>query len=294
MAANWKVSLHGGHCGEYCEHAKGTLRDVVEAAVQAGYHVFGVSEHAPRSDPRFLYSSEKKKGYDVGRLRRDFDTYAAEMLALQEEFEDRIVLLRGFEAESVPADRYGDEMAELRRKYNFDFMVGSVHHVEDISIDGAKQDFQQAVEACGGLEELILRYYERVAEMVEAVKPDVVAHIDLPRLNAPRGDGALSSPKVRRRLDQTLDVVRSHQSILDVNTAAYRKGLSEPYPEGWIVRAGVGMRIPFCFGDDSHGPDEVGQGLNEARRFLLEHGVDHVVNLTLRHGTVIRERRMLG
>ncbi|HSR49645.1 MAG TPA: histidinol-phosphatase [Acidobacteriota bacterium] len=294
MAANWKVSLHGGHSGEYCEHAKGTLREMVEAAVGAGYHVFGVSEHAPRSQQRFLYASEKEKGYDVERLAREFDTYAAEMRALQEEFAADLVLLRGFESESVPADSYAGEMNELRRRYNFDFVVGSVHHVEEVSIDGPKEDFEKAVEACGGLEDLILRYYEQVAQMVESIKPDVVAHLDLPRLNAPADDAALNSPKVRRRADQTLDVIRSHQSILDVNTAALRKGLPAPYPDGWLVRAAQGMRIPFCFGDDSHGPQQVGQGLEEARRHLLEHGVDHVVNLTLRHGTVVRERRMLG
>ncbi|HEX6202492.1 MAG TPA: histidinol phosphatase, partial [Thermoanaerobaculia bacterium] len=51
----WRVSLHGGHSGEFCDHATGTLAEVLEAAVAAGYAIFGVSEHAPRSDPRFLY-----------------------------------------------------------------------------------------------------------------------------------------------------------------------------------------------------------------------------------------------
>ena len=24
---DWKISLHGGHSGEFCEHAEGTLRE---------------------------------------------------------------------------------------------------------------------------------------------------------------------------------------------------------------------------------------------------------------------------
>src|SRR5438045_1413741 len=38
---NWRVSLHGGHSGEFCDHAEGTLREILTAAVAAGYHTFG-------------------------------------------------------------------------------------------------------------------------------------------------------------------------------------------------------------------------------------------------------------
>ncbi len=30
----WKVSLHGGHSGQFCDHAKGSLREIVEAAIE--------------------------------------------------------------------------------------------------------------------------------------------------------------------------------------------------------------------------------------------------------------------
>jgi histidinol-phosphatase (PHP family) len=71
MASNdWKVSLHGGHSGEFCEHATSTLREVLEAAVAFGYHTFGVSEHVPRSQDRFLYRTEREKDYTPDRLHR--------------------------------------------------------------------------------------------------------------------------------------------------------------------------------------------------------------------------------
>jgi hypothetical protein len=31
------VSLHGGHSREYCDHARSTLREILEAAVACGY-----------------------------------------------------------------------------------------------------------------------------------------------------------------------------------------------------------------------------------------------------------------
>ena len=49
------------------------------------------------------------------------------------------------------------------------------------------------------------------------------------------------------------------------------------------------MGIGFCFGDDSHGPDQVGAGIEDAREYLLENGVDRVTTLTREDGEVVRK-----
>ena len=98
----WMVSLHGGHSVEYCDHARDTLKMLVEAAIDRGYRVFGMTEHAPRLGQMFLYSEEQKLGWDVATLEQKFDGYAKESTELVKVYADRITLLRGFEAEVVP------------------------------------------------------------------------------------------------------------------------------------------------------------------------------------------------
>ncbi len=176
-ASPWRVSLHGGHSGEFCDHAVGTLREMLQAAVAAGYHTFGVSEHAPRSEERFLYSEERARGWDVPKIQADFARYTAALPALVEEFADRLIVLRGFEAEVVPTADYVRQMRAFRGQRlpdgtpAFDYCVGSVHYVDEIQIDGRPEKYAQAVEACGGPEALAVRYYEAVAQMVEALRP---------------------------------------------------------------------------------------------------------------------------
>lgn len=271
----WKVSLHGGHSGEFCKHARGTLREILEAAVAYGFHTFGVAEHAPRAESRFLYPEEIELGYDVARIDADFDAYAREAEALAREFEGRLRVLRGFELEVVPQDGYAELMLALRRRYAFDYVVGSVHHVDDISIDGPKAEFEGLVRRFGSLERLAVRYYQLVAEMVLAVRPEVVGHLDLIRKNAPL-DESLDTPPIRRAAETALEAVAECNAILDLNTAGYRKGLGTPYPAPWLVRAASEMGLAFCFGDDSHSPSEVGAGIDEARRYLLDNGVNTV------------------
>lgn len=284
----WRVSLHGGHSGEFCEHAEGDLRQVLEAAVRAGYRTFGVTEHAPRSESRFLYAEEIEKGYDVTRLAADFESYAATVFRLADELAEDLQVLRAFEIEVVPGGGYVEEMKALRQRHGFDYMVGSVHYVDEISIDGAPSDFERAVRDHGGLEALAIRYYEEVTAMIEALRPEVVGHLDLIRLLAGES-AALDTPSIRSGAHRTLEAALSCSAIIDVNTAAYRKGLASPYPAPWLVQEAASMGLGFCFGDDSHGPDQVGTGIDRARDYLLTNDVTTIAVLTREGNDLVRQ-----
>ncbi|MBI5092389.1 MAG: histidinol-phosphatase [Candidatus Hydrogenedentes bacterium] len=288
MRRPWKVSLHGGHSGEFCDHAKGTLREVIEAAIACGYHTFGVSEHAPRLGERYLYPTERDMGWDVAKIATDFDAYGRSIGVLAEEYADRITILRGFEIEVVPGDRYVEIMSNYRRQYEFEYIVGSVHYLHDISIDSSQEEYVSAMEIAGGLEALTIEYYEAVTSMIKALKPEVVGHLDLMRKNA-GPHGPVDTPPIRRAALRALEAAREFGGILDLNTAGYRKGLGTPYPAPWLVREANRMGVPFCIGDDSHGPDDVGAGLDAARAYLLENGVNSVTVLTKEDGELVRK-----
>lgn len=285
------VSLHGGHSGEFCEHASGTLQEIIDAAAAAGLCAYGVTEHAPRSDDRFLYDSERAKGYGVERLHREFEAYARESLRLQRQTGGSLELLRGFETEAVPTPSYVEATLALRRELKFDYVVGSVHHVRDIPIDETPQHFREAVAACNGLEPLMERYFRLVDEMIRSVRPEIVGHLDLPKLHAPRG-ADLCTPRIRRAAEAAIEAAKSHSCILDLNTAGWRKGLPEPFPSPWLVRLATEAGLHFCFGDDSHAPSQVGYGLGRARRYLLDHGVNSITALGLGQGGL--ERRQVS
>lgn len=284
----WMVSLHGGHSGSYCDHAAGTLREVLNAAVAKGFQSYGVSEHAPREAENLLYPEEVEMGWDVAKLISDFERYAHDITALAEEFADRLSILKGLEAEAAPRAGYVEIMLGYKRRFDFDYMVGSVHYLEDISIDGPQEMFDQALESHGGLERLCVSYYRAVAEMVENLRPEVVAHLDLVRKNAPSNE-SVEVVGIREAARATLDVIREHGCILDLNTAGYRKGLGSPYPASWLVHEAHTMGIPFCFGDDSHGPEQVGAGIDGARNYLLENGVDTITTLVKADGEITKQ-----
>lgn len=60
---------HHSHSGQFCCHAKGTLDEVVQAAIEQGFSTFGLSEHVPRYRVQDLYPEEV-------RLRSIFPCFA--------------------------------------------------------------------------------------------------------------------------------------------------------------------------------------------------------------------------
>ena len=284
---DWMVSLHGGHSSEYCDHATSTLREMLDTAVARGFHTYGVTEHAPRQESRFLYPEEVAMGWDVATLARKFEEYAAATEALVTEYADRMTVLRGFEAEVVPAGRYAEVMLDYRERYNFDYLVGSVHYVGDRLFDGWPEQFNEIVASLDGFEPFILQYYRDVVDMIEALRPEVVAHLDLYRKFG-RNLGPTDTPAIQRAAATALDAMKRHECILDINVAAYRKGMDTPYPEPWLVQMARDKGIGMCFGDDSHGAGDVGAHFAAGRAYLLAHGVRQVAVLTRDNGALVR------
>lgn len=296
----WRVSLHGGHSGNYCDHATGSLREMLEAAVVEGYSTFGVSEHVPRP-AEFLYPEEIALGWNEELLKRKFAEYTVDIQSLQVEFKDKLAVLRGYETEVVPNLTYQSEMLSFRAEAledgspAFDYCVGSVHYVDGMQIDGSVSAFQKAVEVSGGLESLAEHYYLTIEQMVLSLRPEIVGHFDLIKKNAIKSgqDRAVyESKKVIDAAVNALEAVKTTGAVLDLNTAGWRKGLGEPYPAPWVVDMAKEMEIPFCFGDDSHNPAQVGDGINDARLYLIENGVDYICTYDRTNSGL--EKRVIG
>lgn len=265
-------SYHGGHSGEFCGHAKGKLREVVERAVAAGFTTYGLAEHCPRVRQQDVYVEEAP--LTPADLQRIFSAYIAEASSLAQEFGDRIEILVGFETEALPPDTWPELMHRVRAQHPFDFFVGSVHSVNGVYID-YKPELNEALSAeLGGWGALCRAYFEQVAELVSTLKPSVAGHLDLIRRF--RGDNVRFDASVWPSIERALEAVKASGALLEVNATPVRKSFGPVYPAPEILERACAMDVPVTLSDDSHGPELVGGALNACMAAIHAAGYQRV------------------
>lgn len=254
--------------------------DVVQAAVERGFTHYGLSEHCPRDDVKFLYPEEVAGG--PARLAELFDDYMKEARAAQQAFADRIDVLVGFETERLPLQSWAARMEGLRQRYQPDFIIGSVHDVDGIWVDYSAEMTEQAAQACGGRDALHIKYFAALTDLVVTLRPEVVGHLDLVR----KFDGphAAFSDAALREAERTLEAIASVGAVLDVNPGAHRRGLSPVYPLPTLLKSARRMGVGVTLGDDGHGPHDVGVGLDACMNAIANAGYREVRYLARQEG----------
>ena len=130
------------------------------------------------------------------------------------------------------------DIEDLLNKYQFDLFIGSVHHVHNIPIDYDKELYLAVRKKAGGTDEdLFSDYFDSQFEMLRALKPPIVGHLDLIRLlsDDPNVD-CRKWPGVWEKIHRNLKFIAEYGGIIELNTAALRKGLKEVYPRGEICK----------------------------------------------------------
>ncbi|MDO9583645.1 MAG: histidinol-phosphatase [Desulfomicrobium sp.] len=266
-----KISLHGGHSGQYCDHARDTLAEIVAAYHQAGFECVGLTEHMPPPGDAWLYPDEAKLGRTAAWMQARFASYVAEARDLQLAYKDHMFILVGMESEWYPG--CGQWIADLRETHGLDYVVGSVHHVGGECFDFSKSDYDRITSKFGGLVPMYAAYFDAQFEMLREIRPEVVGHLDLIRLHDPDYRQTLTQAEVWERVLRNLEWIGGTGAVLDVNARALLKGHPEPYSCAPILEAAAWLGIGVVYGDDAHGVTDVGCGFARVAEELAKRGL---------------------
>jgi histidinol-phosphatase (PHP family) len=222
-----KVSVHGGHSGQFCHHAKDSLEEVVRAYIAQGYAWAGITEHMPPLHDHVRYPDEAASGLSAAALKAQFLQYFAEVRRLQTKYAGQIQLFAAFETETYHGS--ASFVRELIDTTKPDYIVGSVHHVGGIGIDYDREQFQEAKHKAGSLEHVYCQYFDLQLAMLQELKPSVVGHFDLIRKYDDDYMDTLALPAVWARVERNLSYIAEQGFILDFNLRGFDKAI-EQYP----------------------------------------------------------------
>ncbi|MFA5906182.1 MAG: histidinol-phosphatase [Desulfobacula sp.] len=264
------ISLHGGHSGEFCSHAKDHLEDIVLKYIGLGFTKVGITEHIPPAHEDFLYPDERRLGLTVPDLDKRFEAYFQKLRSLQKQYASKIRIFAGMETETYAG--YAAHIKTLISRFNPDYIVGSVHHVNDICFDYSREDYERVVALCGSYELMYEKYFDLQQDMILTLKPFVVAHFDLVRIFDPDYEKRLLIPSIREKIIRNLELIKSLNLVLDFNLRPLKRGEKEPYITGSIRKTAKEMGILVVPGDDSHGAGEAGGHVERAVNILTAEG----------------------
>jgi histidinol-phosphatase (PHP family) len=239
---------------EEIAHDMHSVEPFVEAARVAGVDEIGFTEHAYYfTQLRTLWSVP----YQVERCVYDLDAYVDAVLQARER---GLPVKLGLELDYVAGRE--DETRALLSSYPWDYLLGSVHFVDGLGIDGAPRLSDEV-----GVEEMWRRYFETLGRAARSRLFDSLSHPDLAKVFGDRIDFDYADIS---------DAIAESGVAVEVSTAGLRKPVGELYPHPDFLAACRERGVAVTTGSDAHVPSLVGCDFDRSRELLLAAGYETV------------------
>lgn len=241
------------------------MEDVVKDALNLGLDELCFTDHVDYGVKPDWDSGEEIR-YRGGKplANVDYPRYVDTIRRMQQMYGDRIRLRLGMEfgiqMHTIP------QFQALFGKYPFDFIILSVHQVEDREF--WTQDFQRGRTQ----QEYNERYYEEMLNLVNHYQDySVLGHMDL--IVRYDEQGVYPFPKVKPYVEKILRRVIRDGKGIEFNTSFHRYGLADTTPSRAILQLyqELGGRI-ITLGSDSHRPEHLGAYIREGKEVLKSLG----------------------
>jgi len=230
-----------------------------ERATELGIAELGVAEHIYRFSAALdVWDHPFWRRY----ARDDLDAYCG---FVREETDLRL----GLEMDFIPGRE--DRIANQLDGRDWDFVVGSIHFLRELSLD--TEDF--SIWGTGeSADRVWRRYFETLAESARSGLYDIIGHPDLVKVwgrAAPIPDGDL-----RRYYEPAVEAFAETGVAVELSTAGWRKPVGEQYPSVPYLEMLVDAGCPIALSSDAHVVDQLGFEYERALKLLEDLGVGEI------------------
>lgn len=212
-----------------------------------------------------------------GQLEQAYSDFLTEAIRIRSIYSDKISLLIGLETDYITPLDLAKTTELLERRKEVDYIVGSVHHVNGVSIDFDRPTWIRAVKtvvegtisstmtvsptsgsvslpqiddttlpSTEDIRTFLQAYFDAQYEMLQTHQPEVIGHIDLcllwtPEISLKSDEMAEVWEKVVRNVEYAIE----YGGLFEANAAAFRKGWKTSYPSPDILRVSCLLIVQF-------------------------------------------------
>ncbi|MDH5634717.1 MAG: histidinol-phosphatase HisJ family protein [Candidatus Bathyarchaeota archaeon] len=184
----------------------------------------------------------------------------------------QISIKMGLEVDFVPY--LMEDLMQMIKQWDFDYLIGSVHHIGDWLVDSEKEIEEWKRR---DVDQVYRQYFNLVQAMAKTQLFDIVGHLDLVKKfnHQPKNDlGDL--------LLETVQTIGKSGMCIEINTGGLRKPCREIYPSEKLLKMCFDNGLPITFGSDAHSPEDVGAGFHKAEDLVKRVGYVEIARFTRR------------
>lgn len=259
----------------FSSDGKVSMEDMINQAIRLGLKTLCFTDHMD-----FDYPQIGDYSFDL-----DVKKYYTKLQMMKEKYKSQIELLTGIELGYQP--HVIDSMNALVKEYNFDFVINSVHVLDNY--DPYYPTYWEGKTE----EEGILKCFETIKESCENFTDfNVCGHIDYIVRYAPSTKvkyHEYSFPNYADLIDEILRTLIYNGKGIEVNSSGYKYGLGHPHPKTEILKRykELGGEI-ITIGSDAHLPDHIAYNFEAVAELLNNLGYRYYTNF--KAGKAIMER----
>ncbi len=217
-----------------CNHAKGSMDEYVQKAIENGTKYFGFSDHAPME-----FDKEYRMKFN------DMTSYEEDINKLKERYKETITILSGYEVDFMP--KY---LSKRVLDARVDYLIGSVHFLGDWGFDNPEfiSEYKNR-----NIDTIYKEYFEQIRLLAKSGYFQIVGHIDLIKVM-----GYLPKKDIRSIAKDAIKAIKDNDIVVELSSAGLRKPIKEIYPSDKLMELLSEYEIPITFACDAHHPKQVG------------------------------------
>ena len=244
---------------------RSTISELVASARGSGVTELGISDHfaiiPDGRSPDWSIKAEK------------LDAYVEDVLRTAKNADDMTIRL-GVEVDFFPETL--EESINLLKPYPLDFIIGSVHFINEFTIDLNVDHWEKISQE--ERNKVWQTYWSYIAAAAKSGYFDFIGHFDLPKKFKFYPDIDLTANAFA-----ALDAIAAVDAALEINTSGWHKPVGEAYPALFYLEEARRRNIPLLINADSHDPNHVTRDFERARELAAAAGYTELIRYEKRN-----------
>jgi len=252
------------HTHSILSDGQNTYEEMVQVAIAKGLDEIGFSDHICL------------KPFDWAVRMEDIPVMTEQITDLKSKYKDQIAIRYGIEVDYFLG--YEMELKELIDKIPVDYVIGSVHFIDDWNFDSDKSLYGKWTN-----DELYHKYFGLIQQAANSGLFDVIGHLDIIKKFS-----IYPESNQDKLYEETIKVIKANNLVVELNTGGIDRPCAEYHPGHKLLEFCYKYRIPLTLTSDAHRAADIARHYEGATETLRQIGYTEIVGFSKRVRRMIR------